>query len=158
VKLEESKRKWVGMFSNSIKRGIAIVIGILVFFSLASIRPLLRYSTDLARGEKLTQEGDYKAAFYAYGDAIRRSPDDPTAYFKRAIAMSKAMSHSKAQIDLNDVIRLAPKFGPAYRLRAIAERAQGLEKKAMEDDVVADKLGAPTDLDAIYVSSPAAVK
>lgn len=146
------------MFSNSIKRGIAIVIGILVFFALASIRPLLRYSTDMAKGEKLTQEGDYKAAFYAYGDVIRRSPDDPVAYFKRAIAMSKAMSHSKAQIDLNDVIRLAPKFGPAYRLRAIAERAQGLEKKAMEDDAVADKLGAPTDLDEIYLSSPAAVK
>ncbi len=63
-----------------------------------------------------------------------------------------------AQIDLNDVIRLAPKFGPAYRLLAIAERARGLEKKAMEDDAVADKLGAPTDLDEIYVSSPAAVQ
>ncbi len=146
------------MFSSAFKRVLGIVIGVIVLFALASIRPLLRYSNDLTRGDTLTQKGDYQAAFHAYGDAIRRSPDDPVAYFKRAIAMSKAMGYSKAQIDLNDVIRLAPKFGPAYRLRAIAERAQGLDKKAIGDDAIADQLGAPTDLDGIYFSSPATMK
>ena len=136
------------------KRVLGIGASIIVLFVLFSIRPLLRLSDALTRGDNLVEKGEYDSAYFAYGDAIRRSPDSPVPYFKRAIAMSKAKIHSKTQIDLNDVIRLAPKFGAAYRLRAIAERALGLERKAQEDDLMADQLGAPTDINAVYLELP----
>jgi len=36
----------------------------------------------------------------------------------------------------------------------IAERAQGLDKKALEHGAVANQLGAPTEFDGICVESP----
>jgi len=137
-----------------LSRLVGIVLGLVILSGLVIVRPFLNYSNALSRGEALTQKGDYDAAFFAFGDAIRRSPNDPVPYFKRAVAMSKAMKHSKAQIDLNEVIRLSPNFGPAYRLRANAYRAQGLESKASEDDGIADRFGAAKDFDAICQETP----
>ena len=136
------------------KRIIGIVVSIAVLFLLLYLRPLIRFTDDVSRGNALTEKGDFNSAFFAYGNAIQRSPTNPLPYFKRAIAMYKAQSFSKSQADLNDVVRLAPKFGAAYRLRAMVTRQQGLEKKAKEDDAIADQLSAPTDLESICSQSP----
>lgn len=81
---------------------------------------------------------------------IRRNPQDPLAYFRRAVAMHQSGQFNKAIVDLNDAIRLQPDFGAAYRLRARAYEGQRLTEKATADDQAADRLQAPTDIAIVY--------
>jgi tetratricopeptide (TPR) repeat protein len=121
--------------------GVAVALVFLIVTSV--LRRASRYSDAIASGNANTEAGDVDSAFFAYGDAIRMRPDQAEGYFLRAAAMLKLNSFNKAQVDLNDVIRMRPDFGEAYRLRALCYRAQGLLKKADEDDATADRLGAP---------------
>jgi tetratricopeptide (TPR) repeat protein len=132
------------------KRILGILASIVVVFGLLLLVPLLKSSNRINRAESLAASGDYKGAFYAYGDVIQRNPKDPLPYFRRAIAMHQSGQFSKAIIDLNDAIRLKPDFGAAYRLRARAYESQSLREKAAADDESADRLQAPKDLATIY--------
>jgi tetratricopeptide (TPR) repeat protein len=134
---------------SPMKRILSIVVCIAVFFGLMAVRPYLRLTDNIQRGDSLAAQGEYDKAFYAYGDALHRFPDNPLPYFRRAIAMQNAGKHTKAQVDLGDVIRLRPNFGPAYRLRAESLRAQGLQDKAKQDDARADELKTGKDLAAL---------
>lgn len=58
-------------------------------------------------------------------------------------------SSSRAQMDLNDLIRLRPNLGEAYRLRAVCYRAQGIQQRAAEDDAIAGRPGAPKVIDDV---------
>jgi Tfp pilus assembly protein PilF len=146
------------MKESSTARILRIVAGVavaLVFLIGTSVlRRESRYSDWLARGKAHTEAGNVDSAFLAYGTAIHMRPDQAEGYFLRAAAMLKLNSFNKAQVDLNDVIRMRPDFGEAYRLRALCYRAQGLQKKAAEDDATADRLGAPkviTDPEKVVV-------
>lgn len=122
---------------------IGIAVALAVFLGLAFFRGESRFSSAIAQGKKYAEAGDVNGAFLSYGDAIRIDPKRPDGYFLRAAAMLKLNKHTKAQVDLNDLIRLRPNFGEAYRLRALCCRAQGISEKADEDDAKADSLGAP---------------
>jgi tetratricopeptide (TPR) repeat protein len=126
---------------------IGIAVAIAVFFGLSMMRGESRYTSAISNGKAKVDAGDVNGAFLAYGDAIRIKPDQPEGYFLRAAAMLKLDSFSKSQMDLNEVIRMRPNFGEAYRLRAVCCRAQGLADKAAEDEATADRLGAPKSIE-----------
>ncbi len=133
-----------------LKRLLGIVAAICVLFVLMIVRPILRASSNMDRGEKLAASGDYDGAYYAFGDAIRQAPDNPWPYFRRAAAMHRSGQYNKSLVDLNDAIRMKPDFGAAYRLRARSNEAQGLIEKAAADDKMADDYNAPQLLEEIY--------
>ena len=131
------------MMAKILRLVVGIVVAIAVMSGLSYMRSGSRFSSWIAQGKKYTEAGNVDGAFLSYGDAIHIDPKRPDGYFLRAAAMLKLNRHTKAQVDLNDVIRLRPNFGEAYRLRALCFRAQGISDKADEDDAAADRLGAP---------------
>jgi tetratricopeptide (TPR) repeat protein len=135
---------------NMMKRILGILVSIVVLFVLLLVRPMQRNADSFSRADSLAANGDYQGAYYAYGDVIRRKPQDPLAYFRRGVAMHQSGQFNKAIVDLNDAIRLKPDFGAAYRLRARAYEGQRLTEKATADDQAADRLQAPTDIATVY--------
>jgi tetratricopeptide (TPR) repeat protein len=131
-------------------RLIGIVVCVVVVLSLLLLRPLLRTADSMARGDNLVAAKDFRGAFYAYGDAIQRNPNNPLPYFRRAVAMHKSGQLNKTIVDLNDAIRLKPDFAAALRLRANAYQQLGLKEKAASDQQRADQLLAPSEIDEIY--------
>jgi tetratricopeptide (TPR) repeat protein len=133
-----------------VKRIVGIFASIVVVVVLILVRPMLRNADSFSRADSLAAKGDYNGAFHAYGDVIRRNPQDSLAYFRRGVAMHQSGQFNKAIVDLNDAIRLQPDFGAAYRLRARAYEGQRLTEKATTDDQAADRLQAPTDIAIVY--------
>ncbi|MCU0721984.1 MAG: hypothetical protein MUC83_19905 [Pirellula sp.] len=66
-----------------VKRIIGIFAAIVVVVVLMLVRPMLRNADSFSRADSLAAKGDYNGAFYAYGDVIRRNPQDPLAFWSR---------------------------------------------------------------------------
>lgn len=60
-------------------RILGVVVSIAVLFMLLYLRPLVRFTDDISRGNALTEKGEFNSAFFAYGNAIQRSPNNPLA-------------------------------------------------------------------------------
>jgi tetratricopeptide (TPR) repeat protein len=65
-------------------------------------------------GEAKAKRQDYQGAIANYNQALQINPNDPDAYFRRAIAFNLMENPQAALEDLNQVIRLSPKNTSAY--------------------------------------------
>lgn len=101
------------------------------------------YGNEVYYGDSQAKAGHYEQAAAHYQTAIHLDAQNPIAYFHRAVAYQRSANHLEAQMDFDEVIRLRPDFGPAYRMRAFSMRAQRLQERFEADQAEADRLGAP---------------
>ena len=101
------------------------------------------YGNEIYYGDSQAKAGRYEQAASHYQSAIHIDPQNPTAFFHRAVVYQRSADHLKAQMDFDEVIRLRPDFGPAYRMRAFSMRFQKLQERFEADQAEADRLGAP---------------
>ena len=66
----------------------------------------------------------------AYTEAIRKNPDDATAYFKRGDAYGANGEYDKAIADFTEVIRLDPNYPEANSRRRFTSRLKDAQAKA----------------------------
>lgn len=93
------------------------------------------------QGNKLHNSGDYPNAVKNYTESIKRNPNDPRVYSNRAACYTKLAEFGLAIKDIDECLRLDPKFLKAYlRKGAIcltmkeSLRAKGAYEKALEID------------------------
>lgn len=71
-------------------------------------------------GNKKFKESDWPGAVFAYGEMIKRAPDDPRGYSNRAAAFIKLLEFPSALDDCDKAIKKDPKFIRAYIRKAQA--------------------------------------
>jgi len=71
-------------------------------------------------GNKKFKESDWPGAVFAYGEMIKRAPDDPRGYSNRAAAFIKLLEFPSALEDCDKAIKKDPKFIRAYIRKAQA--------------------------------------
>lgn len=71
-------------------------------------------------GNQKFKEADWPGAVEAYGEMIKRAPDDARGYSNRAAALIKLMTFPSAVADCNEAIKRDPKFIRAYLRKAQA--------------------------------------
>ncbi|RFU25379.1 hypothetical protein B7463_g10949, partial [Scytalidium lignicola] len=71
-------------------------------------------------GNKKFKESDWPGAVEAYGEMIKRSPNDPRGYSNRAAAFIKLLEFPSALEDCEKAIKIDPKFVRAYIRKAQA--------------------------------------
>jgi tetratricopeptide (TPR) repeat protein len=86
----------------------------------------------LKAGEALGKT-DFETAIKFAGEALELEPDNVDALWMRGLARLKIKDYAKAEADLNQAIKLDPKYGPAYRERASVFLAQEKYAAAIED-------------------------
>lgn len=92
-------------------------------------------------GNQKFKEADWPGAVEAYGEMVKRAPDDPRGYSNRAAALIKLMTFPSAVADCNEAIKKDPKFIRAYLRKAQAyfamkeySRCSDVCTEAMEHD------------------------
>lgn len=65
-------------------------------------------------GNAQFKKGDYPAAVKCYTEAIKRNPEDPRVYSNRAACYTKLAEFGLALKDVDESLRLDPKFVKAY--------------------------------------------
>ncbi|SCU80904.1 LAMI_0B04104g1_1 [Lachancea mirantina] len=75
------------------------------------------------QGKELFTKGDWPGAVEAYGEMIKRAPEDARGYSNRAAALSKLMSFPDAIKDCDLAISKDPTFVRAYIRKASAQIA-----------------------------------
>lgn len=53
-------------------------------------------------------QGNYNSASYAANEAVRQSPNDPSAWLRKAICSMKFGNNDDAEFELNEAVRLCP--------------------------------------------------
>lgn len=71
-------------------------------------------------GNKKFKESDWPGAVEAYGEMIKRAPEDPRGYSNRAAAFIKLLEFPSALEDCEKAIKIDPKFVRAYIRKAQA--------------------------------------
>ncbi|KAH8813151.1 hypothetical protein F5884DRAFT_671214 [Xylogone sp. PMI_703] len=71
-------------------------------------------------GNKKFKDSDWPGAVEAYGEMIKRAPDDPRGYSNRAAAFIKLLEFPSALEDCEKAIKIDPKFVRAYIRKAQA--------------------------------------
>ncbi|CAK7896915.1 heat shock protein Sti1p [[Candida] anglica] len=107
-------------------------------------------------GKEHFTKGDWPAAVKAYGEMIKRAPEDARGYSNRAAALAKLMSFPDAVRDCNSAIEKDPKFIRAYIRKANAQLAMREYSQVMETLTVArekdSELGGKSvsEIDQLY--------
>ncbi|MEM9351506.1 MAG: tetratricopeptide repeat protein [Planctomycetota bacterium] len=83
-------------------------------------------------GFTYAQEGDYRQAIDAYGEAIARNQSFSLAYVNRALAYVQVGSFQKAINNFNQAIRNEPSEANHYYLRGITHERLGEYQKALD--------------------------
>lgn len=76
---------------------------------------------------------NFSAAIIYFTSAIRIFPENPNAWYSRAIARDAVFLHAKALEDFNKAIELAPSFTEAYINRGVNKDLSGEYAAALED-------------------------
>jgi stress-induced-phosphoprotein 1 len=71
-------------------------------------------------GNKKFKEADWPGAVEAYGEMIKRAPEDPRGYSNRAACFIKLLEFPSAVLDCDAAIKYDPKFIRAYLRKAQA--------------------------------------
>lgn len=71
-------------------------------------------------GNQKFKEADWPGAVEAYGEMVKRAPDDPRGFSNRAAALIKLMTFPGAVADCDEAITRDPKFIRAYLRKAQA--------------------------------------
>jgi stress-induced-phosphoprotein 1 len=93
------------------------------------------------KGNEFYKKGQYPEALKAYGEAIKRNPENNTAYSNRAATYMKLCEFSLALKDCDECIKIDPKFvkghvrkGGALEAMKQFTKAMDAYQKAMEID------------------------
>jgi len=87
----------------------------------------------LARGIVCVEQGGSEAAIAEFSDSIIRSPRFAKAYFNRGVTYARLQNYKLAISDFSEAILIEPTDVVAFRCRARAYRAMGVEDKAQAD-------------------------
>ena len=77
-------------------------------------------------------EAEPNSTIAAYTEAIRKKPDDATAYFKRGDAYGANGEYDKAIADFTEVLRLDPNYPEADSRRRFASRLKDAQANAAD--------------------------
>ncbi|KAI9778702.1 MAG: Hsp90 cochaperone [Geoglossum umbratile] len=83
-------------------------------------------------GNKKFKDADWPGAVAAYGEMIKRSPDDPRGYSNRAAAFIKLMTFPSAVQDCDEALKRDPKFVRAHLRKAQAYYAMREYNKCLD--------------------------
>ena len=123
----------------------------------------INYEDPLAQlwiGYTYAQEGDYRQAIDAYGEAISLNPKFSLAYVNRALAYIQVESYKKAIDNFNHAIRHEPSEASHYYLRGLTKQpAQGVPEgprlvPARDPERPADEEGLPRGGRSVAESGP----
>ncbi|CAI5759953.1 unnamed protein product [Candida verbasci] len=84
------------------------------------------------QGKDFFTKGDWPNAVRAYGEMIKRAPEDARGYSNRAAALAKLLSFPDAVQDCNKAIELDPQFIRAYIRKANCQLAMKEYSHCME--------------------------
>ncbi len=86
----------------------------------ASVSVAERVKTFKSRGRGFFNSRDYDRAIADYGEAIKLSPKDASAYAHRCEAYESKEDHDAAIADCTEAIKIDAKYGWAYNNRGVA--------------------------------------
>ena len=92
------------------------------------------------------RKGEIERAITDYTKVIQLKPDDPDAYYSRAMAYSSKGEIERAITDYTKTIQLKPDYVSAYNNRGVAYLKKGEINRAIEDYTTALKLDPQLDL------------
>jgi stress-induced-phosphoprotein 1 len=83
-------------------------------------------------GNEFFKKQDYVNAKKEYDEAVKRCPTDPTIYANRAAALTKLLAHPDALRDLDEALRLDPKYVKAYHRKGTCHQFMKEYHKALK--------------------------
>ena len=99
-----------------------------------------RVSTELEKGLRSSNTGDYQLAIESFTKVIRLQPGNAEAHYYRGLARYQIGLHEEAIKDYSKAILIRPSFPEAHLNRGLARHRLGDYQAAIEDMETATQL------------------